>query len=224
MNGSFTHIRRAPWQLSLRENKRHKCGASLITRNRALSSAKCYDSSLSLSNYAIVAGSTLRICDQNGFRIPIEKYIRHPKYDIAVIWLEYEIKYSVYMQPIMVAETNIESIFSDSSFSDEGKIAGWGLSDPENYESGSTTLRTIMQRILLKERCERMCNKNLPDGMFCGTSNTQQTTHGDNGGALNANGVQIGILSEINFCTVQQSQVSAYTSIHFHYQWIQKNL
>lgn len=82
MGGKPTTIERFPWQLSLRINGNHRCGASIISANRALSAAHCYRPNLdNIKDFTVLAGSTLRIGDGGSFIIGLDKYIQHPNYN-----------------------------------------------------------------------------------------------------------------------------------------------
>lgn len=68
--------------MSLRINGNHRCGASIISENRALSAAHCYrPNSDNMKDFTVLAGSTLRIGDGGSFIIGLDKYIQHPNYN-----------------------------------------------------------------------------------------------------------------------------------------------
>lgn len=86
VGGVPTTIERFPWQLSLRINGNHRCGASIISENRALSAAHCYrPASDRMRQLTVLAGSTLRFGDGGSYIIGLDKYIQHPKYNNATL-------------------------------------------------------------------------------------------------------------------------------------------
>lgn len=86
VGGKPVSIERFPWQLSLRIRGNHRCGASVITENRALSAAHCYRPNTDKMNeFTVLAGSTLRFGDGGSFIIGLDKYIQHPNYNDATL-------------------------------------------------------------------------------------------------------------------------------------------
>lgn len=86
VGGRPTTIDRFPWQLSLRINGNHRCGASVISENRALSAAHCYKPTKdNLNDFTILAGSTSRYADVGSLIIGLEKYIQHPNYNNSTL-------------------------------------------------------------------------------------------------------------------------------------------
>lgn len=82
MGGSATSIERFPWQMSLRINGIHRCGASVIAKNRALTAAHCYrTNSDELETFTLLAGSTLRLGDGGSIIVGVEHFIQHPNYN-----------------------------------------------------------------------------------------------------------------------------------------------
>lgn len=86
VGGAATSIDRFPWQLSLRINGVHKCGATIISEKRALSGAHCYRPNVEeLDTFTVLAGSTLRLGDGGSFIIGVDNFIQHPNYNNATM-------------------------------------------------------------------------------------------------------------------------------------------
>lgn len=100
--------------MSLRFNNYHRCGASIITANRALTAAHCYRPiSDDLRNLTVMAGSTSRFGDGGSYIIGLKKFIQHPDYnnstlinDIAVLWLQYNLIFGPNIQTVAVNNFN----------------------------------------------------------------------------------------------------------------------
>lgn len=86
VGGSPTTIDRFPWQLSLRIKSKHRCGASILTKNRALSAAHCYRPATDeIDDLTVLAGSTLRFGESGCYIVGLDKYIQHPNYNNATL-------------------------------------------------------------------------------------------------------------------------------------------
>lgn len=86
VGGAATSIDRVPWQLSIRVNGVHKCGATIISEKSALSGAHCYRPNVEeLDTFTVLAGSTLRLGDGGSFIIGVDKFIQHPNYNNATM-------------------------------------------------------------------------------------------------------------------------------------------
>lgn len=80
VGGQQTTIERFPWQLSLRIHGSHRCGASVISENRALTAAHCRRNDNS-ADFTVLGGSTLRFGDQHSFIIRLNRFIQHPNFN-----------------------------------------------------------------------------------------------------------------------------------------------
>lgn len=115
VGGKPITIDRFPWHLSLRFKNEHRCSASLITANRALSTAHCLREHDNLTDFTIMAGSTTRHPDGSSSIVGIQQFLRHPKFDnvtlendIAVLWLSYKLTLGTKINLIKV---NIPSLY-----------------------------------------------------------------------------------------------------------------
>lgn len=82
VGGNPALIERFPWQLSVRIDGNHRCGGSLISKNRALTAAHCFRAGQeSFNQFTVLAGSTLRLGDGGSWIIGVEKFVQHPNFD-----------------------------------------------------------------------------------------------------------------------------------------------
>lgn len=115
MGGADTTVERFPWQLSLRSKGSHRCGASVITENRALTAAHCYrPAEDTLAQFTVLAGSTKRLVDVGSVIIGLEKFIQHPNFengtlvnDIGVLWLQHSLLMSPKIRAVNVGKPNV---------------------------------------------------------------------------------------------------------------------
>lgn len=86
VGGRATTVERFPWQLSLRSKGSHRCGASIITVNRALTAAHCYRPvEDKLDQFTVLAGSTKRLVDVGSVIIGLDKFVQHPNFAIGTL-------------------------------------------------------------------------------------------------------------------------------------------
>lgn len=187
IGGSVADIREHPWLLSLREKNLHKCGASLITPDKALTAAHCYKISLSAHNYTVYAGSTYRRI--NGELVQVERIFIHPDFnyddfvnDIAVVWLSRALSLSEFIQPVALAQK--DEILPDGS---AGIIAGWGVTYPSNRFYSEDLYETILP-IITNDVCKNVYGGTVNDDVICaGTLNGGQDTLRGDSGMINSN-------------------------------------
>lgn len=87
VGGKPITIDRFPWQLSIRISGNHRCGASVISENRALTAAHCYQPTKDhINDFTVLAGSTSRFgSDVGSLIIGLDKYIQHPNYNNSTL-------------------------------------------------------------------------------------------------------------------------------------------
>lgn len=166
--GTHVPIDRAPWQLSVQTRfhpLRHVCGASLISPSRALTAARCFNMYAQPGGFAIVGGTTT-LQPEDGFRTPLERFIRHPRYnvwggqnnfvnDLAVLWLQYPAPNLPTVRAIPLPAQN-----APVPYGTQGFFTGWYFffhlpefyyrRDSKKYFVVSGVLLLILQRLLLQ--------------------------------------------------------------------------
>lgn len=118
-----------PWTVSIKLNKRHHCGGSLINRQWILTAAHCLARN-NPSSYTVKLGGHYRSQDKESTSIEVgaKLLISHEGFsfqhfgnDIALIKLERAIEYSSHIRPVCLpsgAETD-ETVKT-------GRVVGWG--------------------------------------------------------------------------------------------------
>lgn len=109
LGGVQVAIEQFPWQLSLRMNGNHICGASVLSATRGLTAGRCINVGLPISQYSVLAGTKNRIDIQNGFVTQLTRFIRHPRYylltfenDLGVIWFARMLPLTQRIRPILL--------------------------------------------------------------------------------------------------------------------------
>lgn len=86
MGSTATTIERFPWQLSLRIDGKHRCGASIISENRAITVAHCFKPAKeSVEQFTVLAGSTFRLGENGSWIIGLDRFIQHPNFDSGTL-------------------------------------------------------------------------------------------------------------------------------------------
>uniref|UniRef100_A0A915E6S7 Peptidase S1 domain-containing protein n=1 Tax=Ditylenchus dipsaci TaxID=166011 RepID=A0A915E6S7_9BILA len=128
LNGVKSPETKWPWLASMQMFKKHRCTASIISKEYLLTAAHCAPKSIYLSS--VVIGS-VNLNSRRSIRVRMRRFIIHPQFfanksavinDIAVIKLVQPLTFSNNVQPICLSKNFVES---------EGKfayVAGWGLS------------------------------------------------------------------------------------------------
>ncbi|XP_055633815.1 transmembrane protease serine 9-like [Toxorhynchites rutilus septentrionalis] len=202
--GEFTY------QLSLRRNRLHSCGASLISDHWALSAAHC---TFPLPNVEIISlwgGSVNRI--DGGQIYAVEFIVNHPSYDN---WnLVYDVSvlrtarpmHGLYMNPI-----ELDVVGTNYPVGTRAIFSGWGLVTTPG------SLPLMLQKVDVPLIDNNTCRLYWPadwitDEMLCASEPGRDTCNGDSGSPLVVNGRQVGIASwGSNNC--QGNQPGIYTRI-----------
>uniref|UniRef100_A0A8C5TGL2 Peptidase S1 domain-containing protein n=1 Tax=Malurus cyaneus samueli TaxID=2593467 RepID=A0A8C5TGL2_9PASS len=148
-----------PWQVSLRENNEHFCGAAILTEKWLVSAAHCF-----------TEGS-----DSGAVRMDIAQIIPHPSYnadtadyDVAVLELKRPVTFTKYIQPVCLPDAGIG----------EGKsvlaLASWGGLNPAGLP------------LLDQNLCSSLYSHVLTDRMMCAgyLEGKVDSCQGDSGGPL----------------------------------------
>lgn len=225
MGGDFAKITDFPWQLSLQESFRHVCGASILTKNRALTAAHCYDKDLNVTygQYTVVAGSTSRIRpDYNHFNV--SKFIMHPHYndetslmDIAVIWLEEDLIFDQQIRPIRLPTQNTQIRHGLIAF-----VAGWGHTSNAIHDKAPRHLKWAAIKVISNKQCNIAYEGEIYSSMLCAgwkKVGKRDTCKGDSGGALVSGDEQIGIVSWGKECG-DPIHLGVYTRVSSFTNWI----
>lgn len=133
VGGFPVSIKHVPYQISLQTLKpdgrsRHFCGGSIISKKFIVTASHCVYDEIA-DEIVVLAGTSNH--KKNGTKIKVEKIIMHENYndkitdfDIAILKLENELKFSKSIQPIALPYLN-ESIPDDTMCI----VSGWGDTD-----------------------------------------------------------------------------------------------
>ncbi|XP_010005565.1 PREDICTED: transmembrane protease serine 9 [Chaetura pelagica] len=176
-----------PWQVSLKEDSSHFCGATIIGDRWLLSAAHCFNETNPEEVEAYVGTTSLNGTDGNAVKVNVTRVIQHPlfhplllDFDVAVLELSRPLVFNKYIQPICLPPA--EQMFP------VGKkciISGWG-----NLEEGNVTMPEILQKasvgIIDQETCNFLYNFSLTDQMICAgfLEGKIDSCQGDSGGPL----------------------------------------
>uniref|UniRef100_A0A8W7PMZ4 Peptidase S1 domain-containing protein n=1 Tax=Anopheles coluzzii TaxID=1518534 RepID=A0A8W7PMZ4_ANOCL len=192
--GESVAIESYPYQLSLRLEGTHICGASVIAERWALSAAHCLDEALYPSAITFRGGTPHRLA--GGYIFHAEYYLLHPKFDRRT--LDYDVsvthvRESFFIDPIRaVTLANTNTYYPIPS---AAVVTGWGLADADGYEP--LILQSLEIYLQQKQFCWTSTIEALTDRQICGGSGVygKETCYGDSGGPLVMNGYQVGIVS-----------------------------
>ncbi|XP_046967952.1 brachyurin-like [Vanessa cardui] len=210
------------------------CGSSLISADRLITAAHCWDApgSLFVRQFVVVLGSQFLF--SGGTRIPTSNVVLHPGYnaqfytnDIAIIYLPYRVSFSTTIQPIALPHNNLWDSFT-------GEIAtaiGYGkTNDAQTGVSVNSLVSHVNLRVISVQQCQAVFGWNFvqqstlcTDGFggigICG---------GDSGGPLviNRNGqdLLVGVSSFVAKAGCQLGHPSAFARITSFYNFILQNM
>ncbi|CAL1268283.1 unnamed protein product [Larinioides sclopetarius] len=232
-----------PWMVSIRKNRKHLCGGSLIDRNHVLTAAHCFDSrdSLDPSRFTVHIGN---IHVNEGYPVKVKKIVVHEEYiplqyyhDIAMLTLDKEIL-SPYAAHICLPSPQIavRNLTGAST-----SLLGWGHT---SFGGRGTSVLHIVDNIpvVTTEKCRQaylqVAKKSLPRGVtndfLCAgfEEGGKDACQSDSGGPLmykenpedyNAPWVLVGIVS-FGFRCAEPGFPGVYTRVSSYMTWILRNM
>uniref|UniRef100_A0A8B9P0Y0 Transmembrane serine protease 9 n=1 Tax=Apteryx owenii TaxID=8824 RepID=A0A8B9P0Y0_APTOW len=169
-----------PWQVSLKEDSRHFCGATIIGDRWLLSAAHWVAK-------AYMGTTSLNGTDENTVKVDVARVIQHPlfnpiilDFDVAILELARPLVFNKYIQPVCLPLAVQKFPVGKKCI-----ISGWG-----DTQEGNVTKPDSLQKasvgIIDQKFCDFLYNFSLTDRMICAgfLEGKVDSCQGDSGGPL----------------------------------------
>ncbi|XP_020799849.1 trypsin-4 [Drosophila serrata] len=188
-----------PYQLSLRRQTVHICGASILSGNWAITAAHCIDGHENQPReFTLRQGSVQRAT--GGTVQPLKSIHKHPAYDRADMNFDVALLRTAdgaLNYPLgKVAPIRLPAVGEAIADSLPAVVSGWGHMSTTNPVLSSvlksTTVLTVNQ-----EKCHNDLRNHggVTEAMFCAAARNTDACQGDSGGPISSQGTLIGIVS-----------------------------
>ncbi|XP_043803031.1 chymotrypsin-1-like [Apis laboriosa] len=218
VGGKDAPVGKFPYQVSLRKNKNHFCGGSIIDSRTILTAAHCVEGLSNLNGITVQAGTNQ--LNSGGVSYLPQKVVAHSGFnslslvnDIALIRLNQDISFNNLIQPIKLASGS--NTYEGSSCI----LSGWGTTRLNGNVPNN--LQYINLLIEKQSECKKIHWRVQSSHICTFTKYGEGACHGDSGGPLVVNNVQVGIVSFGQPCAVGTPDV--YTRVSSFASWIQQH-
>ncbi|XP_046752648.1 trypsin-1-like [Diprion similis] len=222
VGGSSASISDFPYQLSLRWNNAHFCGAALISSTWAVSAAHC-TVGRTASGMSLQAGSANRL--SGGQVRAVSLVINHPSYNARTIdndisLLRVSAAFTLSSTVRAVALPSQGQAVSSGVYA---VVSGWGT-----MTEGASSLPTVLQQVSVPVVAQTTCNLlywgGITSNMLCAgyLAGGRDACQGDSGGPLVSGGSLIGVVSWGSGCA-RANNPGVYARTAIYRDWIRTN-
>ncbi|XP_055848612.1 trypsin-2 [Episyrphus balteatus] len=193
VNGKIATAGEFTYQLSLRRNSKHICGASVLNNQWAISAAHCVENKK--NTYSIRAGTHKRT--SGGTIMNVKEILIHPQYnpetmnyDVSLLQTQNTLR-GDFITPIVLPDATQPILPNVPAV-----VSGWGHTSSAD-ETLPEELKYAQVYTLDQQECANMLKDYgvITNAMFCASEEQVDACQGDSGGPLNLNGVLIGVVS-----------------------------
>ncbi|XP_033346598.1 chymotrypsin-1-like [Bombus vosnesenskii] len=215
VGGKDAPVGKFPHQVSLRQSGSHFCGGSIIDSRHILTAAHCVQGLNNLKSITVHAGTNQ--LNTNGQSYGVEKAVAHKGFnsntllnDIAIIRVNQNIAFNNLVKSIKLAS---------GSNTYEGSnciLSGWGTTRLGGKSPNN--LQYINLLVESQSKCKQAHWRVQSSHICTYTKVGEGACHGDSGGPLIHDDVQIGVVSFGQPCAVGKPDV--YTRVSSFIPWI----
>ncbi|XP_040281669.1 transmembrane protease serine 4-like [Bufo bufo] len=225
IGGQDTTIEHSPWQVSLQYSGQHSCGGSILTPRIILSAAHCFQKKeQQVDKWRVQSGvsvlSYLFAPEVSEIFIHSLYSLDRKLYDIAILKLKKDLKFSASIQPICLPGYDI-NLPDNAPF----QVTGWGYT-VEGGGSLSSTLQKVNLNLVSSNICNIQYFGQIQIDMLCAgeIEGGRDTCQGDSGGPLvylgeSSSWEQVGIVSWGDGCG-RPNKAGVYTRVQSFLPWI----